>query len=232
MDKIIAMQEFIKQLKQQHLAACILLDDKGQIVYLDDIAARIIDLNAAKAIGTDIIQFIAKKNYQHKRLLVQSLKRVRQAETGIPQQFKWIERESSKPTCALHIFFNQIVRQKKTLYLIQIVDILSSELIEWVLWSLARINTHHDITAVIDEITLLASQVFDAEHVLVNLIDSHDMAHSVSHYSHEEKADSVPFIVESSPCAKILASHQTCYITDLKTNQYPKDSLIKQTNPK
>lgn len=206
----------------------IIFDEVGRLVMLNEIARVELNLSSERLIGQSIDQLLMMKEFTFKHLLNQIATSFNLALKGIPQQFYWIKEQGKRPTQAFNILLNCSLIDGKKVIIVRLINILQAKTLEWVLLSLAEIANHGGINDLIDDITKLASEVFDAEHALVNLIDKESIAHIVSYFYRGKKQKNTTYSLINAPCEHVKRDKTIHYYNGDVQHKYPKDELLRE----
>lgn len=204
----------------------IALDMQGKIIAINEGAAKLFGNSPDKFIDQYLWHQLKLDTVSRKRQFIQARKYFRLAKEGIAQQFMWLESISQKPVFAYNIMINKAEIHGEPVIFAKLINILQAKIIEWVLWSLAKISNHHEINGVIDEILQLVSDVFVADYASVSLIDNQRIAHAVSYFESGQKKDNINYPLAHSPCNKVVLKKSICYFNNVQ-RQFPKDHLLK-----
>lgn len=128
---------------------------QGNIIAINKPAAQLLGKKPEKLINQFLWEQIKLNTFSRKRQFIHARKNFMLAMNGIAQQFSWIERNAQKPILAFNITINKAEIEGNTVFFAKLNDILQAEIIEWVLWCLAKISNHHEISEVIDDILKL-----------------------------------------------------------------------------
>lgn len=204
----------------------IALNLKGKIIAINDQAASLLGSTPTKLLNHYPWSALKQSTFVQKRRIVQSRRCFRLAKQGMAQQFTWLENKLEKPILAYNILLSKADIEGTTVIFARISDILHEKITDWVLWSLAKIGNHHEITGVIDEVLQLVSEVFTADYASVSLIDGQQIAHTVSYYEAANKVDNVSYSLAHSPCENVQRDKSICFYNDVP-NEFPKDVLLQ-----
>ena len=165
----------------------------------------------------------------HKRQFIQARHCFHRAKEGMAQQFTWLERMAQKPILAYNIMINKAEIHGTSVIFAKISDVLQAKIIEWALWSLAKISNHHEINGVIDEVLKLVSDVFSADYASVCLINNQNIAHTVSYYEAGVKKENKTYSLADSAYEQLVLERTVCYFNDMQ-QKFPQDNLLKTKN--
>ncbi|KTD66118.1 GGDEF domain-containing sensory box protein [Legionella spiritensis] len=220
----------IKKTLKKTRDSVIVFNQDGQIVLVNEMAARYFLQDTDKIIGQNAWDVIPMQKLAHKRLFLKAAKYFQQAKSGIPQQFNWVEYLDKRPVQAFDVILNSLTLHNEPVIVARLIDITQAKILEWVLWSLAEISNHGGINDVIDDITRLASNVFHTDHACVILIDSSDTAHSVSYYRHGAKQPNITYPLQGTPCQDVKKTRSIYHFNGDVQTHYPDASILKELN--
>lgn len=206
--------------------AIIVFNLQGNIIAINEKAAALFGKSPNKLINQYFWQQLTLNSFSQKRQLIKARQSFLLAKEGIAQQFTWMETNSKKPILAYNIMINRAELHGTSILFAKITDVLPTKTTDWVLWSLAQIKNHHEITEVIDEILKLVSNVFSADYATVGLIDKENNTNLVSFYHFDEKLENVSYSLADSPCEQVQNSQSICFFEDIQ-KQFPKDHMLQ-----
>ena len=204
-------------------------DLAGIIIAANKKASHFFHTPSSALINSGPWQHIPLNSYAHKRLFSKARRCFLSAQTGIAQQFTWLECHGQKPHTAYNIMINKEEIHGITLIFITITDILATKILEWALLSLAQISNHGEINSAIDEILKLVSDVFSADYAAVCLIDNQRIAHAVSYYEFGEKKENINYPMADSPCNEVTLQRSILHFNNVQKT-FPKDHLLVTLN--
>lgn len=219
--------EEIKQNLQDAKDGIIVFDEAGRIVMINEPARLYFQYPNEEIIGKVIGNLLYLKTFAHKRLLCEAKKCFKLAVKGIPQQFHWVQETNKRPTQAFNVILNVAILDNSKVIIARFVDIIQAKILEWVLWSLAGIANRGGITDVIDEITKLASLVFNAEHAIVNLFNSKDTTHTVSYFYLGKKQNNFSYSILNAPCEDVKNDKVILHFNGDVQAKYPNHELLR-----
>lgn len=179
-----------------------LYDNKGIIISVSLSAANFFNQSQNELTGK-ILWELLPEEFAYKTLFAKIRRYTKLAEKGMPQQFEWQYKKNKRPLKALSIMLNSIILNNDHYFIVNFFDILPAKIIEWSLSSLAEIHNQRSINDVINIITKLAGNVFNAEYSMVNLIDTANFSHSVSFYHEGKKLKNLTINQENTPGEEI-----------------------------
>lgn len=204
-------------------------DLAGIIIAANKKASHFFHTQSPSLINSSPWQHIPLTTYAHKRLFSKARRCFLSAQTGIAQQFTWLECLAQKPGTAYNIMINKEEIHGITLIFITITDILATKLLEWALLSLAQVSNHGNINGAIDEILKLVSEVFSADYAAVCLIDNQRIAHAVSYYEFGEKKENINYPLIDSPCNQVTLQRSILHFNNVQ-EMFPNDYLLAELN--
>ncbi|KTD47127.1 GGDEF domain-containing sensory box protein [Legionella rubrilucens] len=206
------------------------LDKKNKILFLNEMAAHHFLLeDPGRVLGQTLQKAISMRQLGPKQLFTELAHHCHETQKGVPQQFTWVEeKDNHRPSLAFNVMVSTLMVDKEPNVLIKLVDITESKMLEWVLRSLAEIANHGGINDVIDDVTKLASDAFNADHACVDLIDSDDIAHSVSYYYRGIKRKNVSYALQDTPCKEVKESKSIHHFDGDVQERFPKDILLQE----
>jgi diguanylate cyclase (GGDEF)-like protein len=206
----------------------IILDFEGRVIAINNLAAHYLHL-ISPLDNPYLINNLTFHTFSRKRKFIQVRSRFNAAKKGISQNYTWVEYHGEKPTSAYNILINKEELHDNAFIFVQISNVLPSKIIDWALWSLAKIENHYEITAIIDELLKLAANVFSAEHAAVCLIDSLNNSHAVSYYQATKKKEnhSYPFI---STFVEQIPTHGEMVHVNNAQKKFPQKNVLQQLN--
>ncbi|KTC99531.1 EAL domain-containing protein [Legionella erythra] len=206
------------------------LDKKSKIIFVNEMAAHhFLFEDPARILGQPLQKAIEARQLGPQTLFTELAMHCHETQKGVPQQFTWIEEHDNyRPHLAFNVMVSTLMIDKKPYILIKLVDITESKMLEWVLRSLAEIANHGGINDVIDDVTKLASDAFNADHACVDLIDAEDIAHSVSYYYRGIKRKNVSYALKDTPCKEVKESKSIHHFDGDVQERFPKDILLQE----
>lgn len=216
----------IEDMVKNASGAVIAFNLEGRILAVNSKAAHFFAMSPQKCINLSLVQNLSNKTYAYKRLLIKSLHCVQRAQKEMVSQFTWREKHAQKPTISYHVMIYKMNKGSEVVFFAHITDVSQEKMTEWVLWSLAKITNHLEITDVIDDILKLLSEVFSADYAAVSLIDGQNIARPVSYFQACGGRKIVSYALEHSPCEKVLKCKSICWFNDIQ-KQFPKAPLLK-----
>lgn len=215
---------------QDQKDAIIIFDQSGRIKSLNQQAIDYFTCTLDKIIDQPISKLIALKTIAHKRLFCTAIKYFDLAKNGLPQQFHWVEYKKKQPILAYNVILNCALYADEKLIIARFINNIYDKTVEWVLWSLAEISNRGSIGDVIDVITKLASQVFNAEYAVVHLIDNQNISHSVSYFHKGLKQKNFIHSVKDAACEQVKNAKKICFFKGNVQNLFPKAKLLQKLN--
>ena len=225
----LATTHHIENLLRNTQDGIIAFDLLGKIIAINPKAAKLFNKSPNKLINQNIWQQLKLYSYPRKRQFIQARNCFQLAIEGIAQQFIWTEFVDKKPVLSYNIMINKTELHGTSVIFARITDVLQAKIIEWALWSLAKISNHYEIDGVIDEILKLISNVFSADFVSVCLLNNNNIARTVSYYESGEKKENKSYSLDDSCCDKIILEQPICHFNDVQ-QKFPNDSLLKARN--
>ncbi|KTD47839.1 EAL domain-containing protein [Legionella quateirensis] len=215
----------IKKLISKSQDGIIAFDMQGKVIAMNDEAARLFGKNHNKFINQLFWHQFKLNTYSRKRQFVQARKYFQIAKEGITQHFTWIESISQKPITAFNIMINKTEIHGTSVIFARLINILQEKIIEWVLWSLAQISNHSELNAIIDDILKIINDAFSADYASVCLVDSQQIAHTVSYYSLGKKEENISYSLKDSPCNQVILQKSICHFNNIQQS-FPEDKLL------
>lgn len=221
-----ALDNSIERLLKNSRDAIIAFDLQGNIIALNEQAALVFGTSPDKLINNGLWQQLTGDSFSRKRQFAKACKYFLLSKEGMSQQFTWIETQSQKPIIAYNVMINKAELHDTSVIFAKLIDILQAKIIEWVLWSLAKISNHYEISGIIDEILKLVSEVYHADFASVCLIDNQHSVRTVSYFEFGEKQENISLPLIDSPRNLILDKKSILYFNDLQ-QQFPQDKTLQ-----
>ncbi len=226
------INQHIKEKLNASEAASVIFNENGDIVNINNEAAVLFNLSPEKIIGQTLWKQPFFDGFKRKRLLALARRHFQLTRQGIPQQFTWVEtrHKNKKPDLAYKIILSQSVIDGNLVYFAKLQDILQFKLVEWVLWSLAKINNYESITAIIDEVVKLCAEAYHADYAMVSLIENDKITQSVSVYHSKSIINKLSYSLVHSPCSMVYAENKVTYFADNVQKLFPQADFLQELN--
>ncbi|TAL59688.1 MAG: EAL domain-containing protein [Legionella sp.] len=222
------LTESIENLLRDAKDGILLFDEDGIIVAVNEYAAQMFAKTPKKMLQQPLSKFFKLNSYSQRRQWIKARKSVKN-EQNSSEQLNWMEFINEKPILALNLVINRLIIADKPLFYARIIDRLPEKMTEWILWSLAKIIHHDNIIAIIDAILELVSEVFEADHASVSLVDTKQMVHTLSYFHKGQKKENLSYSLFNSPCEEVY-DKKTILSFNKVQQKFPKDDFLNKNN--
>lgn len=222
-----ATQESLSHLLKNTQDELIVFNLEGTVVGINDKAAALIGQPAEKIVNHSLWKRFKLNSIARKRQFIQAQKYFQFATEGNAQQFHWIETRYKKPIMAYHILLYPCERLGSPFIFAKLSNILPEKIIEWVLWSLAKISHHHEANDVLDDVLKLMNKAFLTQYAAVYLVEPHQIVYPIKMYHFYKKITGPKCPIVSSIFHELTQNKTLHYFQNIKT-QYPHDKLLKK----